>query len=1670
MQKFASGLFQHLASTLEEMPPPPTTERDPLTNPGREDPDSGDELDEFDNASDIIAIIEQEDPEPREPSSEDDNRRAAILHGAGNRLLWLCRHESDERERDLAEAEKGTDNSVVSDTTASSTAPDPISSVEVLSRHFSCLALPERLDKATQLLKRAAEGTAPEDRWDKMRRLRDFGLALGDKYYTTFSINDIDAAVEAHRQVLDLLRDEDDDIDEMTSLADLGYALKARLKHRDTELSWDMEGDAKDLEDANAMARLFLLATQLILKGDLDQSYQANQAIYLNNHGYALFWKFRRISHLRDDLDAGMKAFEDAVVVDATTANPERLSLLSDLADAVGERFQMTTSEEDLEKLAATVREITGMAAAENATKAMYLNRLGNAYRMLFDVTKSIGHLDNSIQAYDSTLLLSPEDDVGREIPLSSLGMAHFARYEGLGLPEDLDKAIGALQPAAALAAASDQQLYGEILNILGIALRVHFELTGNLHVSSLHKAIETNRRLLDHLGHAKGPEQDEGKTQERAATLSNLGACLQTQFDGNGLPDTLEEAIAVQRQAIDLSSTTDSSRSVRLAGLAESYRRRYDLLGKIEDVTAAIQLGKEAIAVTGLDMLFPNEFPLMLTNLGLALVRRYEVLGVVDDLQESTEYCKSAEEASRDKPTVHPLCCNNRSYCMIAKFYHSGAVVDVKEAAIVSKKAMDLASHDQRLLPVAQNNFCRASIEQLHLGISIEVGLDEILTTTNEMLASIPPGHTNRALALSCHAMVRTEVFEQTGSVDDLRLMVQSLEDAVTESKFHNQITQATHLRDLAEALATRFEWMGKQSDLDKSIESASRSMEQIPETHPQYALHLITRGRALIQRAIHTSSARDFNSAIDLLQQAGQRLTEKHPKRSVCLNNLATALGLRSLLIGTTDDLNAAVQAAMTATKAFPGDFPGKAVCLTNLGQILTQRFSRAGLDDDIDIAVECQSKALKLTAKSHWRYITILENLSSALLMRFQKRHHAEDAKSRTEDSRGGPMEDLKEAVKHSRQTLELSPETSPERARYLANASRALLALAKSDHSPSVEDPSAANGNLDEAITYSKEAARLSVGDGSQSRPEILLSYASCLATRFKQSKKLSDRQTAVDVLGEVLDSPRFPIGRRVIAAVSAADILYLDDVKTASRMLSQAVELLPRVISQSLLRSDQQFILSQIPGLAADAAALEMRVNKRADEAVRLLELGRGVIAGLYINERSETADVEEAHPELAKRFRDVQERLDRSEEDVLLPDVRSFLQSQAARRYDAVQEFDRIAAEIREQPGFDRFLLGPAPDELTALAVEGPIVYFNVSRYGSTALVITEEKIHDLPLERLRYDDVVAKAEKLSDIRDNDSLVTRRVNNVALGKILQWLWDDAMEEILHFLNFTEVPEFEEKWPRIWWIPVGLLSLFPIHAAGRQKLGLAALDRVISSYATTARSLALSRERILALDKQKSNGGEAPQPPEACLVSMKTTPQRTDLTHAEAEIQAVAELLPIPKTVLAQPTKEQVLESLRRCSIVHFACHGEMHANPSLSCILFSDWEDHRFSVHDMAGTNLVRRARLAYLSACHAGTSRDMFLLDEAMHMTGACQLAGFPAVVGTLWKVLDEYAPAVARDVYARMLDQGGSLDVRRTAQALHFAVRGVRSLSERGPRAKANPIAWAPYIYVGV
>lgn len=111
------------------------------------------------------------------------------------------------------------------------------------------------LEKGIRLLKRAADCTTSQNRWDKMRRLRDIDLAQGVKYNATYSMNEIDVAIEAHRQILQLLSDEDEDVDKMTARADFSFALKARLRHRDIELPSGVQGSTEDLRAADKMAK-----------------------------------------------------------------------------------------------------------------------------------------------------------------------------------------------------------------------------------------------------------------------------------------------------------------------------------------------------------------------------------------------------------------------------------------------------------------------------------------------------------------------------------------------------------------------------------------------------------------------------------------------------------------------------------------------------------------------------------------------------------------------------------------------------------------------------------------------------------------------------------------------------------------------------------------------------------------------------------------------------------------------------------------------------------------------------------------------------------------------------------------------------------------------------------------------------------------------------------------------------------------------------------------------------------------------------------------------------------------------------------------------------------------------------------------------------------------------
>jgi CHAT domain-containing protein len=153
----------------------------------------------------------------------------------------------------------------------------------------------------------------------------------------------------------------------------------------------------------------------------------------------------------------------------------------------------------------------------------------------------------------------------------------------------------------------------------------------------------------------------------------------------------------------------------------------------------------------------------------------------------------------------------------------------------------------------------------------------------------------------------------------------------------------------------------------------------------------------------------------------------------------------------------------------------------------------------------------------------------------------------------------------------------------------------------------------------------------------------------------------------------------------------------------------------------------------------------------------------------------------------------------------------------------------------------------------------------------------------------------------------------------------------------------------------------------------------------------------------------------------------------------------------------------VLEHLPGSAIAHFACHGDNDpADPSQSRLLLHDHRRNPLTVAALAPLALDD-ARLAYLSACSTARTDDNSLLDEAIHLAAAFQLAGFPHVIGTLWKINDEVAVEVADTFYTALTDPNGTLDPDRAAWALHHATCAQRDLHP------AAPHLWASHIHVG-
>ena len=1139
------------------------------------------------------------------------------------------------------------------------------------------------------------------------------------------------------------------------------------------------------------------------------------------------------------------------------------------------------------------------------------------------------------------------------------------------------------------------------------------------------------------------------------------------------------------------LSLLSDSVKAELCIGVSMKLLSRFERTGSMYDLNRAITLNEQAVTFTPKD--HPNLYA-RLSNLGDSLQSRYQQTGSMDDLNRAiNNYEQAFASTPEDNPDRAALC-NTLGSALQARYQRTGLMDDLNRAITTYEQVLPVTPEDHPHRAALYSALGSALQARFERSGSVD-DLDRAIKTNIHAVASTPNEHPDLAIYLSNLGNALQTRFERMGSMDDLDQAITTIQQAVASTQ-NDQLSLAGRLNNLGNALQARFERTGSMDSLDLAIKTNAQAVASSPDNNPDRAIYLNNLGNALQRRFERTGSMDDLDRAITANEQAVASTSDDHPDRAIYLNNLGNALQSRFERRGSMDDLDRAIATNEQAVLSTPEDHPDRAIYLSNLGNALHKRFERTGSMDDLDRAITANEQAVASTPDDHPDRAIYLSNLGNALQSRFDRTRS---------------MDDLDREIRLTEQAVRSTPDYSPDYAGMLSNLGIALQSRFK--RTGSLDDLNESVTTYEQAVTFTLKdhpslAGRLNnLGNALQSRYEqtgalkdldraiamkeqavastpndhpdraiYLDNLGSALQRRSERTGSIADLDRAIQAKEQAVKTETAPPFIRLKAASSCSDLLIgRRAYSRAKPILYAAVRLLSTLSPRALKLSDQQFNISQFANITSRAVSLSIADSEDPYVSLQLLELGRGILANLQLEIRSDISVLAASHPNLAQRFQDLRERVDThsiiADSSFTFDSHRTMdLSVSVNERRSLLKEFDDLLRSIRSLHGFENFLAGPSKSELHRLAEGGPIVVFNISDIRSDAFLITHYNICSIQLPLLTSNSLMDSAKRfMTAIHDQYNLKNYNNARKEMKAILEWLWDVAVNPVLSGLGFTQLPPPDAAWPRVWWVGSGPLNILPIHASGYHDSTppQTALDRVISSYAPTVKSLAYARERRTIVDKLALKE-------KAILVAMSTTPERSPLPYVQMEVEDIKKLYSdasIDITVLQNPTRRQVLSELPNYTIAHFACYGYSAADPSQSSLLLEDWKNGSLTVSDLASLN-IQYAKLAYLSAGHTSVIRDFSLMDESITLSSAVQLSGYPSVVGTLWQIMDSTSAKVARDVHAWILKGNNGLDVHRTAEGLHKAVRDLRDRTRliRGSVIISDPLVWAPYIHVGI
>ena len=988
--------------------------------------------------------------------------------------------------------------------------------------------------------------------------------------------------------------------------------------------------------------------------------------------------------------------------------------------------------------------------------------------------------LDESISHFEHAQKLCPLENSSRAAVLFNLATAKLIYCRMNDVSPDLDVPID-LYRAALHLRPRDHPDHPFTLLSLGIALQARFQrqhdaadekeaqnlLSQVLDVSptdsyAYHAAVLAlgSAAKLELIKRTETPQtsennvDDHGKVERldtalqwvfypdssRHALLDHLGILFCIQL--YYVPDFVdpEKAISMLEVVVRFTSDSHPDKALWSNNLGKILLTRYERFGDIVGLEKSILMREEAVRLTADG---DPKKPTWLSSLGYSLLTRYERFGDVVDLEKSISMREEVLQLTPDGHPEKPVRLDNLAFALSDRYEHFGDIADLEKSISMTEEALQLLPDGHPEKSVWLGNL-GSSLSARYKRFGDVADLEKSISLKEEALQLTPDNHPDMASRLGSLVSSFSARYKRFGDIIDLEKSI-SLREKALELTPDSHPDKALELGSLGSSLSARYKRFGDIVDLEKSISLREKALELTPDSHPDKALELGSLASSLSTRYKRFGDVVDLEKSISMREQALQLTPDGHPDKPLWLNNLGSSLSTRYQRFGDVVDLQKSISLREEALQLTPDGHPDKPVRLANLGYLLSTRFERFGDADDLEKSISMTEEALQLTPDGHPDKPSWLDNLGYKLSIRYE---------------RLGDVVDLEKSTSLTEEALQLTPDGHPDKALRLEDLSFQLLRCFQQSGDLSSSD-------LPRAILYSSQAAR------SRTSPTSVCFRASQLWVECIRLQH--DPQCLLDAY-------------------------------------TVAVDLLPQLAWIGLSLHDRYHQLLQAADAVCDAAAAALEAHF-PELAVEWLEQGRSIVWSQLSQLRTPVDDLRTAHPELAAQFERVSYQLEHTgtRDRAALNELTShsnmvdgLLENQASQHHTLAIERERLLAEIRALPGFERFLLPKTIDQLSSLTHLGPVIFLNASKYRCDALVVVmdSERVVHVPLSNTNYDEVAFMRLRLAQlltlkgrvISRDDSNRGARLSGMSpdevFGHILPSLWDKVVSPILDALAFS----------------------------------------------------------------------------------------------------------------------------------------------------------------------------------------------------------------------------------------------------------------------------------------